>query len=64
MDASTAQLWIRGIDEELRSYFSYKEFPICPQCNIIMADINELKSQHRNAPGLTIRKKDLFDQRY
>ena len=63
MNASTAKLWTNGTDEELRSYFSYKQFLICPRCQLILADFNELKNHHRNAPGFLIRKKDLFDQR-
>ena len=63
VDASTSKLWTNGTDQQLQSYFSYKEFPICPLCNIILADLNELKSQHRNAPGFMTRKKDLFNPR-
>ena len=63
VDAGTLKLWINGSDQELFAYFSYKGQPICPLCNLILADINELKTEHRFAPAFTSRKKDLYEQR-
>jgi hypothetical protein len=60
---STAKLWTSGTDLQLQQYFSFNQFLICPLCNIIVDDLNELKSQHRNAPGFFTKKKELYNQR-
>jgi len=51
-------------DEQLRRYFGYKGLILCPTCKLLLADVNELRTEHRNAGGFAyVSKKDLFDER-
>jgi len=62
VDNRTKALWKAPNDEELRRYFGYKEMIICPTCNLLLADVTELRNDHRNAGGFSVAKRDLFDQ--
>ena len=62
VDARTKAMWEAPNDNELRRYYGYKELIVCPTCQLLLADVAELRNEHRNAGGFSVTKKELFDQ--
>jgi hypothetical protein len=65
VDSRTKRLWEDPVDDDqLRRYFGYQGLIICPTCELLMADVEELRNEHRNAGGFAyVTKKEIFDKR-
>jgi len=55
-------MWNSNDDDILKAYFGYKHLVICPNCGLLLADIAELRREHRNAGAFPMPKKQLFKQ--
>jgi hypothetical protein len=60
VDSGTAHLWTRNNDRELISYFKCKDLLICPNCEILVGDIDEFRQNHKFAGPFRTNKKQLY----
>ena len=56
-------MWESASDDDLHRYFGYKGMILCPTCNLILGDVEELRREHRNAGDFSVAKKVLFNRR-